>query len=311
MVLELATSTGLILRRDAVDAGYDDNFLRRQVRAGQIVRIRQGAYAVASVWKELDERGRHLLRSSAVMLQYDEHIALSHDSAILAWGGPQHGLDLQDVHVTHFHGGGRRSAGVVHHEGVCRAGDVSRARGHWVTSPGRSVLDVAALRGVEAGVVVGDDLVHRGLTSVEELRMLALPMEFWPDTIRIRLVLDLIDGRAESVGETLIRLLCRNMHLPRPELQFPVIGPDGRLVGRSDFVWHHARLLGEFDGKVKYLRFRRPGETIEEAVLREKRREDAMREVSGYGVIRFTWADAHAQERTAARLDAQLRRRAG
>ena len=306
MVLELATTTGLILRRDAVVAGYDDNYLGRLVRAGAIVRIRQGAYAVAPVWRDLDERGRHLLLASAVMLQYDDHVALSHDSAALAWSGPTHALELDSVHVTHFGGGGRRAAGVVHHEGACRVGDVSRLDGHWITSPGRTVLDVAARHGVEAGVVLGDDLVHRGLTSVSELRTLAAPMEFWPSTLTQRLVLDLIDGRSESVGETLVRLLCRNLRLPRPDLQFEVRTPGGRLVGRADFAWHGEKLLGEFDGRAKYLRHRRPGESIGEAVLREKRREDEMRELTGYRMIRFVWADLYAVARTAARLSRML-----
>jgi hypothetical protein len=241
------------------------------------------------------------------MLQYDDGVALSHGSAALVWDGPDHGLDLANVHLTHFGGGGRRGAGVVHHRGVCHVGDVSRRDGHWITSPGRTVLDVATLHGVETGVVVGDDFVHRRLTTVPQLRQLATAREFWPSTLALRIVLDLIDGRSESVGESLLRLLFRRLGLPRPELQHEVFGPDGVLIGRSDFWWPDHELLGEFDGKVKYLRHRRPGETVEEAVLREKRREDRMREATGCRMIRFAWADLYQQERTDARLRALMR----
>jgi hypothetical protein len=307
MVHELMTSSGILLRRDVVRAGYTDRYLARLVRAGALIRIRQGAYAVADRWKGLDARGRQLLLSQAVMLQYDDDVALSHGSAALAWGGPDHGLDLERVHLTHFGGGGRRSAGVVHHRGVCRVGDVSRLGGHWITSPGRTLLDIAALHGVEAGVVVGDDFVHRGLTTLSELRRLATAMEFWPSTLTLRIVLDLIDGLSESVGETLFRLLFRKLGVPRPELQHEVFGLDGVLLGRSDFWWPDYELLGEFDGKVKYLRHRLPGESIEEAVLREKRREDLMREATGCRMIRFTWTDRYQEERTAMRLRAIMR----
>jgi len=201
-------------------------------------------------------------------------------------------------------------AGVVHHGGSCRIDDVSRRNGHWITSPGRTLLDVAARHGVETGVVLGDDLVHRKLTTPDQVAQLARPMEMWPSTLTHRLVLELIDGRAESVGETLFRLLCRKMRLARPELQYDVVTHDGRLIGRSDFVWHAGRLLGEFDGRVKYLRYRRPGESIDATVLREKRREDDMREVTGYRMIRITWADLHAPERTAARINRLLARAA-
>lgn len=307
MVLELMSPDRPLLRRDAVLAGYTDQYLGRLVRGGVLVRIRQGAYALAATWKTLDARGRQLLLSMAVMQQYADDVALSHDSAALAWGGPDHGLDLGSVHITHFGGGGRRGAGVVHHHGVCRLGDVSRRGDHWITTPGRTVLDVATLRGVEAGVVLGDDLVHRELTTLPELRRLATAMEFWPSTLTLRLVLDLVDGRSESVGETLVRLLCRKMRLPRPELQREIFGPDGRLIGRIDFDWPEWGLMGEFDGKVKYLRFRRRNESIEQAVLREKRREDDLREATGRRMIRLVWADLHQPERTAARLRRMLK----
>lgn len=306
MVLELIRPNGLLLRRDALRAGYDDNHLARCVRSHQLVRIRQGAYARGSTWRGLDDVGRHLLRCQAVMLQYDDHVALSHGSAAVAWGGPSHGLDLDNVHLTHFEGGGRTTAGVQHHEGTCRVDDVARRDDHWITSPTRTVLDVASHDGLETGVIVGDDFVHRGLTSDAELRRMYAPMSMWPNMLAVRLVLELIDGRAESVGETLIRLLCRNMGLPRPELQWEVRRPDGRLAGRADFAWPDRRAFGEFDGTTKYLRFRRPGETIEQAVLREKRREDLLRELTGWTMIRFVWADIFTPAITAARIRAQL-----
>jgi hypothetical protein len=310
MVLELISPDGLVLRRVVIRCGYRDRHLAQLVKGGHLVRIRQGAYALTSIWERLDARGRQLLLSKAVMLQYDDGVALSHASAAQLWGGPGYGLDLARVHLTHFDGGGRRSAGLVHHAGECRVDDISRMNGHWLTSPARTVLDVTALHGVEAGVILGDDFVHRGLTTPDEIRRLAVPMEFWPSTLTQRIVLDLIDGASESVGETLFRLLCRTMNIARPELQWEVVARNGRLVGRSDFVWHFAKTMGEFDGRTKYLESRRPGETIEDAVLREKRREDEMRELTGYRMIRFVWADLFDPMRTAARLRAVLTRTA-
>lgn len=310
MVIELIRPDGLLLRRDAVAAGYTDRNLAQARRAGVIVRIRQGAYARADLWQKLDRRGRHLLLSTAVMLQYDDGVALSHGSAALALGGPDYGIDLDGVHLTHFDGGGRRAAGVVHHQGVCRVSDITRMRRHWVTSPARTVLDIAVTQGVEAAVVVGDDFVHRGLTSVEELTQLADSMSLWPGALRVRMVVALIDGRAESVGETLFRLLCRHMGLPRPELQYDVYGPGGVLLGRVDFHWKAHRVIGEFDGKRKYLANRRPGESITDAVLREKRRESLVCEASGCRMVRFIWPDLFTPERTAERLWGVLERAA-
>lgn len=311
MVIELIRPDGLLLRRDAIAAGYTDKQLARTRKAGLIVRIRHGAYAKADLWRRLDGPGRHLLLSTAVMLQYDGGVALSHGSASIALGGPDHGLDLRDVHLTHFDGGGgRRTAGVVHHQGICRVIDMTRVGRHWVTSPARTVLDIAVTHGVEAAVVVGDNFVHRGLTTVDELTALAEPMGFWPGALRVRIVIALIDGRAESVGETLFRLLCRHMGLPRPELQYEVYGPGGVLLGRVDFYWPAFRAIGEFDGKRKYVADRREGESIEDAVLREKRRENLVCEATGCRMIRFTWSDLYTPELTAQRLWAVLDRAA-
>lgn len=306
MVFELMSPQGVLLRRDAVAFGYDDNYLARLCRDGSICRIRQGAYAAAATWARLDARARHVLLCEAVMRQYNETIMLSHDSAVLRHGGPDHRLDLSAVHVTHFNGGGRRSAGVVHHIGGCGVLDVTRTGGEWVTSPARTVLDVGALHGLEVGVVVADDFIRRKLTSHEELRQLYSRMNTWSGTLSLRLVIALATGRSESVGESLGWLLFRNQGVPRPVQQFEVFHPSGHLAGRTDWAWPEGRLLGEFDGLGKYLRSRRDAESITDCVMREKRREDLLRELTGWSFIRLVWADLFHPEHTAARVRAAL-----
>jgi hypothetical protein len=78
--------------------------------------------------------------------------------------------------------------------------------------------------------------------------------------------------------------------VPLPDLQVTVLAPDGRLIGRTDFGWREQRLLGEFDGRVKYGRLLRPGQQPGDAVFEEKLREDALRD-EDYGVVRWVWRD--------------------
>jgi very-short-patch-repair endonuclease len=310
MVMELMSGNGVLLRRDAIAAGYDDKLLARLVRSGQICRIRHGAYAETKTWSELDERGRHVLLCEAVVAQYVEGIALSHDSAVLVHDGPDYGLDLSSVHVTHFDGGGRKGAKVVHHEGRCGVLDITRIGDHWVTSPARTVLDVSMRHGLQTGVVVADDFIHRGLTTTAELWQMHDVVRDWPGALINRLVIHLATGKSESVAETLSLLLFRSQRLPRPEQQFEIFHPHGLLAGRVDFAWPEHKVFVEVDGKSKYLRFRRPGETIEQAVLREKQREDLIRELTGWICIRLVWADLFKPEASAARIRAAMARAA-
>ena len=85
--------------------------------------------------------------------------------------------------------------------------------------------------------------------------------------------------------------------LPPPALQHEV--PELRAV--TDFYWEEFRTVGEFDGKVKYVRSLRQGEDPGEAVYREKRREDALRDL-GLKVARWTWDELHTFTAPADRL---------
>lgn len=64
-------------------------------------------------------------------------------------------------------------------------------------------------------------------------------------------------------------------------------------------------MIGEFDGKVKYGRLLKPGETPGDTVFREKRREDALREL-GYIVVRWIWDDLLHPARLVARVTRAL-----
>lgn len=302
LALALAGSTGVLLRRDAVAHGIDDNVLRRLVKGELLVRIRQGAYAVRTVWDAADQRGRHLMLCDAVQRQYDDNVCLSHVSAVVMQDGPTWGLDLSAVHLTHFNGGGRQLARVRHHKGVCRVSDVTRLGGHWLTSPTRTVLDTAATVRPEVAVVVASDFMHRGLTSMPELLQMYETRAMWPDSLGMNVVLHVADPRFESLAEARSAHLFWGQGLPVPVPQWPIHLPDGTLFARIDFAWPEHRVLCEFDGRIKYTRLRRPGESIEDVVLREKRREELILELTGWRIIRLTWDDLAHPERTAARI---------
>ena len=69
-------------------------------------------------------------------------------------------------------------------------------------------------------------------------------------------------------------------------MQHEIRTPDGRFIGRVDFWWRHAGVIGECDGRLKY--------TDRADLYAEKRREDALREL-GLTVVRWGWQDLRGE----------------
>ena len=304
----LAEAHGFFSRDEAHQAGYDDNAIRRAIRSRLWTRIRQGAYTFTDLWAEMDAVARHLAAARAVLRRLGDRVALSHTSAALMHGVDVWGADLSRVHVTRLDGGaGRTEAGVVHHEGLCLDDDLMLSPDGLVMKPARATLEAAAIVDAEAAVVLLDSGLHHGLFTPEEMTAGFELMQHWPGALHLQFAVRFADGRAESVGESRSRYLCYAHGLPAPDLQFHVYDDRGRLVGITDMVWHQHRLLGEFDGKVKYGRLLAPGEDPGEVVFREKRREDDLRRVTGYGMVRIIWADFFRARETATRIRGLLR----
>ena len=86
--------------------------------------------------------------------------------------------------------------------------------------------------------------------------------------------------------------------LPRPIAQYEVVDGHGRTVARVDFAWPEFGLFLEFDGKEKYTKYLKEGETAVDAVLREKKREELICGLTGWRCIRLTWGDLHRPNAT-------------
>lgn len=105
----------------------------------------------------------------------------------------------------------------------------------------------------------------------------------------------------ESVGESYSRAVFDFLGFEQPLLQ-QVFTDGGGFIGRSDFWWPRQGVVGEFDGKGKYVQGAlRGGITADEAVYREKLREDRIRAL-GHGFARWRWADLQHPERLRAKL---------
>jgi hypothetical protein len=98
------------------------------------------------------------------------------------------------------------------------------------------------------------------------------------------------DGRSGSIGESRGTWAFFSLGMPAPVLQFEVRDANGELIGIADWAWPRHGVLGEFDGLVKYGRLLRPDEEPGDAVFREKRREDLLREHTRFAILRLIWS---------------------
>lgn len=290
----------LVLRREAVAAGWSDDELARLVRAGDLTRLRRGAY-VDSVLPP-DEAAVHRLLVRATVAGLRRRAVVSHQSAAVLHGLPLWDVPLDRVHVT------RRprayndvSRVLCCHVAQLRDDEVVLVDGMAVTDPVRTALDLTRSLPHEAAVVALDAALHLGVLPHEVLRDRLFDIAGTPGSRSAARAITAADGRSESVGESRSRVILHRWKLAPTALQFDIRSADGALLGRSDFAWEPERLVGEFDGRVKYGRLLRPGQDAGDVVFEEKRREDAIRD-EHWNVVRWIWADLRRPDRLAARV---------
>jgi hypothetical protein len=295
-----SASDAVLLRRDALAYGMNDRELRRLVRGGQLVRIRHGAYVDAAFWAAASPERQHLMRAAAVFRTAGCECVLSHTSAALCLGADVWDLDTKAVHLSRFdHKAGRRDAGVVQHCGLLTLDEVTERAGLRCTNAVRTALDITTITDVEHALVVVSSILHKGLATAEDLRDGVSTMTHVPGSLTTDLVLRLADARFDGPGEarTFHALWRQGVEAPVP--QYPVRDGYGRSIAFLDFAWPQYGVWLEFDGRLKYERLLKPGETASDVVVREKRREDLVRRLTGWICVRVTWADLNDPARIA------------
>lgn len=309
---KLIDLTDVVVRRATLhEQGLTDRHVASLVRGGALQRIRRGEYVDGDLWRSLGTADRHRLRTRAVMLTAHPGTTATHVSAALEHGAPVWDVPLGVVHTTRRDGkAGRRRDDWVQHRGALPAGDVTVRNGVPVSVAARAGIEVTTIADVERSLVVVNGLLRVGATTVQELTAWASSVHHWPHSLVTDQVLRLCDPRIESPGESRFSWLCFRHRLPRPTPQVEVHDEQGTLVGRVDFAWEDFGVFVEFDGREKYARFRREGETLEEFVMREKRREELICQLTGWVCIRVTWAQLGNPELLARRLRTVLRARA-
>ncbi|WP_434618035.1 hypothetical protein [Arthrobacter sp. A5] len=170
----------------------------------------------------------------------------------------------------------------------------------WVTSLERTVVDCARIGEFQRAVIIGDHALRKG-ASLQGIQSLVASMPGSRGIRRARQVVEALDARSESAGETRTRLILRAFNIEQPDVQ--VVIQAGSISYRADFAWPALKLILEFDGKSKYFDFAPTGQVIFE----ERRREKALMEL-GWRFIRIEWSDLGRPGELRTRIQAAIAR---
>jgi hypothetical protein len=251
--------------------------------------------------KSLDRRDQHRRLIAATVRQTFVDAAVSHMSAAVLHQLPIWNNELGRVHITRNQSGGGKVRRYVHlHVAPLTDIDVCEIEGQRVTTLARTVLDLLRTLPMERSAPIGDTALRSGLT-LEELAEVEGRCIGWRGMLQARRAINFLDARSESPGESYSRVVLDRIGVPAPVPQYEV-WDQGVLIVRADFGWEEFRTLGEFDGKDKYGRLLRPGQTAAYAVFAEKRREDAQRDL-GWQIVRWLWEDLYHPEELRRRLE--------
>jgi predicted transcriptional regulator of viral defense system len=270
-----------------VEAGIDDRLLTAAVRNGVLLRLRRGAYVRSSYWSQIkpwerdDLRIRAHYEATGGTARYS-HVSAARLHACSVWNcGPL-------VHVTTCYSNSRSSTGpdVKTHlfaldESEVVTLQVADGREIYVTSLERTVLDCARLLRLNEAAVIGDHALRKGADLPRMWRMLE-QSAIKRGSRRAVTLLEALDVRSESAGETRTRLLLRAVGVEGFQPQYELPTREG--LFRADFADPARRVIIEFDGKGKYSDFA----PTEEVLLAERARENALTE-EGWIFLRLAW----------------------
>jgi hypothetical protein len=263
-----AAQHGVVSRAQllALDLGPDR--INHRLIAGRLQSIHRGVYAVGHGVLTIEGR------SMAAVLAAGANAVLSHATAAAAW-------DLRPIGTGAIHvtvpgdPGRRRRAGIrIHRSTTLEPPGTTTHRGIPITTPARTIIDLAATlkgRPLEQALDRAEQL---GLIDFADLTV----QPGRPGSPSLQAVLSLYTAGStftRSELEERFFALCDDHGLPRPASNTRIEGSE------VDFVWRDARLIVEVDG---YRYHRSP------SAFEDDRERDVVLSLAGWRVLRFTWA---------------------
>jgi very-short-patch-repair endonuclease len=258
-----------VSRAQLLAAGFSRRAIAHRIHLGRLSEQYRGVYLVGR--PSIEPLGLE----TAAVLYFDGDAVLSHGTAAALWGITRQ--VPHDVHVTLVGRDCRPRPGLtVHRVATLDRSDLRQRKGLPVTSPARTVLDLAGeLEIDDLESAVAEARVHRLLRPGElEAAMRRAPGRKGMARIRAMLEAEHDPALTRSRAERLTLKLIREARLPEPIV-------NGRFLGiRPDLRWPREKLVVEFDGRQFH------GHAL---AFERDRRRDQLLVAAGYRVMRLTW----------------------
>jgi len=277
---------GLVTRRQLLEAGVSGRAVQHRLVAGRLRAVHPGVYVAGAAELVLEQR------MLAAVLACGSGAVLSHASAAALWRMLSAPVGALEVVRT----GPRRDGptGVrMHRTHALPPSEVTAHRGVPVTSPGRTLLDLAAGPAARLERALDEAQAQR-LVTARELAGLAASGR--RGSRALRALLTDAPGFTRSEGERRLRALVRRAKLATPDFNVRLHGLE------LDAYWHAQRLGVEVDGYDVH--------AGRAAFERDRARQQ---ELAAHGILvtRVTWRQLTGEPETVvARLAAALATRA-
>lgn len=272
-------------RSEALASGYTDDDLRRARAEGVLFTLRRGYFVRTEVYRSLDPGARHLALARAIHAESSSSVVFSHVSAaalhgLALWELP---LDKATFTVERTYAGKRGRQRILRVAPIPPT-ELMEVAGLPVTTPARTVVDLARWLPVVPAVCLGDCALRLGLTDRSELADVLSGARTRTGIARARQAVKLMSVGSASAGESRSRLQLDALPLPPPLVGQWVYDEDGVLIGRVSFLYPDHGVIGDFEGIGVF------GAEPVMANLEDRRRHKRMQELA-WTVVRWNWRD--------------------
>jgi hypothetical protein len=204
------------------------------VRAGKLIRVRRGAYALKPPGVPVRLAALDLASGARVV-------------ACMQTAAQMYGFDTEPDDRLHILDPGirmRPSSELMVHQRI--GAPLRKIQGRLATAPAWTAVEIARTIRRSRALAVLDAALHVECCTSAELSAAVDEQKGRRGIVHVRELVELADGRAESPMESEARLVFIDGGLPLPELQYEIVDLHGNLW-RVDFAWPDYKVVAEYD----------------------------------------------------------------